>query len=31
MLGTLLQDLRYGFRTLVRRPGFTVVGALTWP
>jgi predicted permease len=29
MLETLLQDLRFGFRTLLKNPGFTAVGTLS--
>lgn len=29
MLGTFIQDLRYGFRMLVKSPGFTPVAVLS--
>ena len=28
-MGTLIQDFRYGLRTLVRNPGFATVAVLT--
>ena len=28
-MDTLIQDLRYGIRTLLKRPGFTLLVALT--